>query len=182
MPAISQKLPVITLNQLVSAPPLALDFVPPVSIYYTITLNYKHFADGGTLQMDWTPEYATDFVSADDSRTRGKRLNGWRFNMQLKITDAFLKTGVANSYEQEEFEDYLMRLAGWETGPTKLIYVQPYNDRDYQYICTLDGFTKTPHTYSGDNSFKTLRHDYTIALSAKQLTQTYPEPSTRPWS
>lgn len=173
MSVFSTKLPKIVLDRKATHPHGQRD---PTNIAYTISFNYKHFAEGGSLAYDWTPEYSADFIAADDEASRIRRFRGYRFNIQLSVTDAFLMSGGQSDpdpYELEYFEDYLNYLSIWGQAPTQIIYVYPWNNKTYNYQCVLDSFVKTNHIFSGD-SFKTKAHDYTIALSAKWLVQTKP--------
>ena len=170
MPAISYKLPKIQLDK-------SPVYIPPVpgsvatGARFTINFNYKHFP-GGSLSYDWTPEYAADMICADDYKTRKKRFNGYRFIMNMTVTDRYLKSGVSNGYEQELFETYLNTMSIWEQDNTQTIYVYPFNDLDEVYQCTLDNYVKA--NGQSEEGFKTKWHTFDISLSALQLTQTKP--------
>lgn len=183
--AISKKLPTIQIKKYIGPPPPTgeplLDTLPVAEIHY-INFNYKHFASGGQLAINFIPEYANDFTAADANRSLGRRLLGFRLSMQLQVTDIFL-TGGSPSYEKELFEDNMNYMAHWDQYSNGLIMVAPWSDLPtYSYNCRLDSYVKSPYQFNGDDGFKTVGFMYQISLTAKQLTQTYPVPSSRPWA
>jgi len=170
--AFSAKLPKIILDTPPTIQPPQFLNSAPVHISYTIDLTYKHFA-GGSLDFDWPEEFAADFVAADNKRTLIRKFNGYRFYMNLTVTDKYLTHGAGQA-EQEEFEMWMHELSQWGNTPGRMIYVYPWNDIDTCYLCRA---TVVKTLGQDDDQPKTCWHNYQISLLALQLIQTKPTPS-----